>query len=45
MTPSDAAKPWMEAARAATNTITMPALNCFILPIIQVNTYRHKLMP
>ena len=41
-TRSGAAMPWMEAARARTNTITMPALDCFILPIIQVNTYLHK---
>ena len=42
MTGSDAAILWMGATRAATNTITMPALDCFILPIIQVNTYLHK---
>jgi hypothetical protein len=45
MTGSDAAIPWMGATRAATNTITMPALDCFILPIIQVNRYLHKPAP
>ena len=30
-TRSGAAMPWMETAKAATNTITMPALDCFML--------------
>ena len=42
MTQSGVAMPWIEAAKAATNTIPMPPLNCFILLIIQVNTYLHK---
>ena len=45
MTRSGAAMPWIEAARATTNTITMPALDCFILSIIQVNTHLHKPTP
>ncbi len=44
-TQSGAAMPWMEAARVATNTIMMPALDCFMLPIIQLNRYLHKPAP
>jgi len=41
-TQSGATMPWMETARAATITTITPILDCFILPIIQVNRYLHK---